>query len=86
MVQRKQGFITIETIHFQKAFVQFANEEGDDTTKAEILIHDGVPRGLYRLETRGWWALGTFLTGLVTSGSLWIIYPTYVSIINIAHN
>ena len=65
--------------HFQKAFVELATENGeDDGMKAELLIHDGVPRGLYRVETRGWWALGTFLDGLVTAGPLWIIYPTYV--------
>jgi hypothetical protein len=63
--------------NFQKAFVELANEEGEDM-KAELLIHDGVPRGLYRAETRDWWALGTFLDGLVTTGQLWIIYPTYV--------
>jgi hypothetical protein len=45
--------------------------------RGEVLLLDGVPRGLFRVETESRWALASALYGQV-DGPCWIVYPNYV--------
>ena len=64
---------------------QFENGVADDRAlikwkimKAEILLHKGMPQGVYRLERDGIWTVGNIRNGRV-HGSCWVVLPTHVS-------